>query len=153
MGRNIPSSEKWLNTWESCLAIFSYHIVGYIHANTHTSPWKKLSEECGKGQNTFYTVTVSHCAQKIKFFGNCNFIRADPLWPTKIFKSKKKSEGSWHTNYMNPFVYGKSLPNKSSPKIIGTLTPLHPWLIVMLKFAGANRVKKKLPILRQRVPN
>ena len=43
---------------------------------------------------------------------------------------------------MNPFVYGKSLPNKSSPKIIGTLTPLHPWLIVMLKFAGANRVKK-----------
>ena len=44
----------------------------------------------------------------------------------KLHKSKTFLEGSGHPNFMNPFEYGKSLPYKSFPKWIGTVTPTNP---------------------------
>ena len=62
-------------------------------------------------------------------------------------------EGSGHPNFMNPFVYGKSLLGKSFPKRIGTLTLPNPKIFRgghnvppsripdISKLAGPDRVK------------
>ena len=47
----------------------------------------------------------------------------------KFQKPKTFWEGSGHPNFMNAFVYGKSLLGKSFPKRIGTLSPPNPKIL------------------------
>ena len=64
------------------------------------------------------------------------------LSTNKIFQKSNIILGcSRHPNFVNPFEYGKSFYNQSFPKRIGTLTPLNPRFLDMLKQAGRNRVK------------
>ena len=57
------------------------------------------------------------------------------------YESKHFLECSGHQNFMNPSVNSKSFLGKSFSKKIGTLTPLNPRFLDMLKKAGPNRVK------------
>ena len=77
--------------------IWPCHVIAYICANTGTSALTFLNYYFGKGQYFFI--------------------------PRKVSKVKHFLEGFGHPNLMNPFEYGKSLPGKSFPKRIGTLTP------------------------------
>ena len=80
--------------------IWPCHVIAYICANTGTSALTFLNYDFGKGQYFFI--------------------------PRKVSKVKHFLEGFGHPNLMNPFEYGKSLPGKSFPKRIGTLTPPNP---------------------------
>ena len=56
-------------------------------------------------------------------------------------------EGSGHPNFMNPFVYGKSLLGKSFPKRIGTLTLPNPKI-----FRGGTMCPPPRSLIRQNRP-
>ena len=60
----------------------------------------------------------------------------------KFQKSKTFLEGSGHPNFMNPFVYGKSLLGKSFPKRIGTLTLPNPKI-----FRGGTMCPPRIPVV------
>ena len=89
-----------------------------------------LSYDFGKGQYTFYPVKLSRFLEKNKVRRKYqkNYIRGSltnrvkRLFDEQKFqKSKTFLEGSGHPNFMNPFVYDKSLLGKSFPKRIGAL--------------------------------